>query len=139
MIVGFATFAYFTTPNASINLKNTNDPFFIIVPIAVFTSVLFGRYVFKKHITNLSIKSTLKEKLKGYRTASFMLYAFFEAPALFSIVVFFLTKNLYFLIIASILTAYYFLQKPTKFKIIQDLNLKGSLKNQFEQENTPIT
>lgn len=137
-IVGFSLFAYFTSTSAAIDLESTDDPFFIAIPIVVLAGLVGGKFLFAKLIGKLQSEKSLKAKLAGYQKTSIMYYAFFEGTALFSIVGFLMTGNLYFLIIAAVIAAYLFLQRPTHSKVSEDLALSGKLKSRFDAQDEPI-
>ncbi|MEE9363276.1 MAG: hypothetical protein V3U92_11830 [Cellulophaga sp.] len=132
------TIAYYTSEEPLLLLSNAEDIFFFIVPIAAFSGILIGTFLFKKTLVSSLEKKTLREKLNLFQSASIIKYASIEGPAILSIVAFFNSNNLFYLLIAICLMAYFFLLLPTKDKIEQSLKLRGELKNQFNKENGVI-
>ncbi|HIP49085.1 MAG TPA: hypothetical protein EYG92_09005 [Lutibacter sp.] len=127
----FLIFVYTQNTEWILNLSDTNDIFFFIVPAFAIFGVYFGTFLYKKQLTSLVNKDNLREKLVGFQTASIIKYATIEAPALLGILASFLNGNVFYILISSVLLVYLFFQKPTKDKIEMDLNLKGKLKSQF--------
>lgn len=94
--------------------------------------------LYKKAISSLVDKSSLKGKLTGFQTAFIMKLALLEAPSLLGMMAFFLTENLFYLIFVGVLMIYFFLERPTKARIINDLELNESLKDQFNEQDKII-
>ena len=117
---------------------DSNDVFLYVVALLTINAIFLGNYVFKKQISNLAEKESLKEKLIGYQSATIVNYAFIEAPALLSIAVFYMEGNLLYLIIAGLLAIYFFSLRPTKDKVETTLDLNGAHKSQFNNLNQKL-
>ena len=112
-----------------------DDIFIYVIPLVSILGIVLSNNLFKKHLSQLSQKSTLKEKLIGYQTFSIIQYAQLEGPALLSVVAAFVTNNLFYITIALILILYLVFLRPSKDKIITDLNLNAKHKSHFEMED----
>lgn len=112
--------------------KNTGDVYIIVVPVMAIAAFFTGRFLFKQQLSALDKKNSLKEKLMGYQGASIVRLAFLEGAALFGIVAFLLTGNFFELLISLLLVLYFLMLKPTKEKVMSDLNLSTEQKHQFE-------
>lgn len=77
-----------------------------------------------KALKNLSLP--LNERLNNYRAILIKFMALCEGPALFTIIVFFLTGDFRVFVVTTILTATMFLKMPTKQRIIDVLQLNWS-------------
>lgn len=140
LLSGLVLFGVITfTKNTAAKIEfNTNDMFLYVIAFLTFTGIFFGNYMFQKQIVQLLEKEFLKDKLIGYQTASIVHYAFIEAPALLSIVIFYREGNLLYLIIAGLLVIYFFSLRPTKDKVETNLNLSGIHKSQFNNLNQEL-
>lgn len=129
---------YSITENQKLDLSYRGDPMFFIVPIMAIAGILVGNYLYINNIKRLTSKNTLREKLAGFQTASIIKYALLEGPALLGLVAFMNEGNQYFLIISILLVFWLIMQRPTRDKIERDLMLEGNLKNEFDQEDSPM-
>lgn len=77
-----------------------------------------------KALKNLSLP--LNERLNNYRAILIKFMALCEGPALFTIIVVFLTGDFRVFVVTTILTATMFLKMPTKQRIIDVLQLNWS-------------
>src|SRR5690554_3198676 len=137
-VVAFGGILYLLSYNPTLNWNETGEVFFYAVPILAVVCVLFGNILYKSRLDKLSEMSDLKNKLMGFQTASIIKYALLEGASLFSLVAFLLTNNLLYLIIAGALVVYNIFQRPTKERVINDLNLEGALKDQFNDSRNRL-
>ena len=137
LILGFVM--YSITENQKLELSYSGDPMFFIVPIMAIAGILVGNYLYGNSIKGLTSKNSLQEKLAGFQTASIIKYALLEGPALLGLVAFMNEGNQYFLIISILLVLWLIMQRPTRDKIERDLMLEGTLKNEFVQEDLPMS
>lgn len=137
-IIAFGTVIYFENDDWIINYTETENIFFFIVPIMSVCGILIGNILFDAQIKRLAPKNSLSEKLIGFQTASIIRYALIEAPALLGIISSMLSGNLFYLLISSLLAAYFYSLKPTKDKIEQSLNFSPELKRQFDRSDQII-
>ncbi|UII76825.1 hypothetical protein LV716_03275 [Flagellimonas sp. HMM57] len=137
--IAFACFAYFQIQDVVIDFTNTDDSFLLIIPIFAIGAISMGNLVYKKLTAEISKIAGLKQKLMRFQTASLIKFASIEAPALFSVVVFYMTGNMAFLLIAVVLIFYFFTLRPTKVKIENSLALRGEEKSQFNKLDHPIS
>ncbi|WP_299365619.1 hypothetical protein [Winogradskyella sp.] len=122
-VLVFGTIALYITDNATMNLNDTNDIFFYLVPILAVGGVMASHFLFNSLLKTVHAKSTLKEKLTSYQSARIIRLALIEGPAILGIVIFITTSNLFYLIISAILLVYMIFLRPTLQIIKQDLNL----------------
>ncbi|WP_291136519.1 MFS transporter [Flavobacterium sp. UBA7663] len=131
-IFGFIMFS--KTNSTEIILDDSNDTFKYIIPSVAIIAFFLSNFLFKSQLNSISENAELKEKLVKYQSASIVKYAILEGTALFSIVIYNLTSNFLYLLIASGMLLYLILQRPTLSKIISDLDLKGNEKQDFEKQ-----
>ncbi|KQC29842.1 hypothetical protein [Flagellimonas eckloniae] len=134
----FGFVAYSQSVNAIQDFSNTEDVFFIIVPIVTLSGIFMGNLLFNKLLKSAIKADGLKAKLAGFQTASLIRYAFIEGPAFLGVVAFQLTENLTYLYIAGVLILFLYLLRPTKDKIERGLELRGKEKDQFNNLDQPI-
>jgi hypothetical protein len=119
----FAAVVLFISKDPALNLKPGNDVLFYVVPFMLVFGIFAGSFVFKQLTAKLAEKTSLTEKLQAYQTALIIRYALSEGASMFSIVCLLLTNNVYYLILAGINILYFIIIRPTKLKILDDLNL----------------
>lgn len=132
-LVIFGSMIFLQNDNWELNVMDTNEVFYFILPIMAVFGIFIGNYLYKQKIDALKSKATLKEKLEGYQQAIIIKFALIEGPAFFGIVGAMISGNLLYLIIALLLAVYFFSLKPTKDKIINDLELSRELKNELNR------
>ena len=130
----FAVVTYsITSPKGIIHFTFQNNDAFTSVAILLAVGGFFlGNFLFKQELNSATEKSSLREKLMAYQTGLIKRLAPMEGGSLFSIVVFMLTGNLFFLLIAGLIIFYFITLRPTKGKIQTDLSL--SYEEQMEME-----
>jgi len=121
--VMFAAITLFLCKQPVLNLKPGNDVLFYLSPALVLFGIFMGSFLFKQSVAKLDEKPSLNEKLKAYQTAFIIRCAFAEGPSMFGIVCMLLTSNVYYLIVVGVNILYFIIIRPTKFKIVDDLNL----------------
>ncbi len=104
-------------------LANT-APFNPIFPIVSIVGIILGVVMFNKKISGLSPELTFDEKFMQYQSAFLIRCAFCEAGALLNIVGCFQTQNLFFMLFAMASFIALVVSRPTKNKVISDLNLQ---------------
>ncbi|MEO1654320.1 MAG: hypothetical protein AAFU64_12315 [Bacteroidota bacterium] len=110
------------------------------VGIAVFIVMgLFGgNFLFKRLVVTTREKSSLGEKLKAYQTACVVRFALLEAPAILCIVAFFLTGNYFFAGLSLVVILVFLMNRPTKTKLMMDLELSGEEKTTLDDPEAVI-
>ncbi|WP_299123844.1 hypothetical protein [uncultured Winogradskyella sp.] len=129
----FGIIAIFITENGTMNFSDTEDIFFYLVPGFAIVLAFMSNLVFQQNLKRVQQKSTLKEKLVHYQSSRIIRYAMLEAPAFFAIVIFIITSNQLYLIIAIIMLTYLFLLRPTKLIIREDLDLNSKQELEFRE------
>ena len=129
---------YFNSEDPQFSTSGSDDMFLAIVPVVALASIFLGDFIFKKILGSVSQKNRLREKLGKFQTASILKYVLLEGASLFSMVIFSNTQNLVYLILGIVLILYLFLQRPTKQKIENALDLKGAEKAKFDRTHEPV-
>ncbi|WP_426429839.1 hypothetical protein ACPX19_09875 [Winogradskyella sp. HB-48] len=127
-ILVFATVVFLISDHTIISFDDSEDLFLYLVPIFAFGGVSVSIFMFKAQLKQIHKKETLIEKLTAYQTSHLIRIALIEGPAFLGIVIFMISSNLFYLIIALALLVYLIFLRPTANGIKEDLNLN------FEQE-----
>ncbi len=108
--------------------------------ITVISLLLLGIALFirKKSTDWAKEKTTLKEKLGGYRGAQVSGWAITEAATFLNGVFFYLSGKIEFLYIAGTVIAFFFTQIPTKNKLINELDLDFNDQNLLNDPNADV-
>jgi len=119
----FAIIMYTQFGPSKFDIKNTSDPFLYAVPLVAIVAFIASNILFKQYLNKAISKESLHEKTMLYQTAYIVRFAPLEGASLFGLVVFFLTHNLFFLLVSIILMVYFLTLRPTKDKMVYDLNI----------------
>lgn len=118
----FAVVVFFLKQSTVVKF-NKDDVFTFIVPVMAIMGVFASSFLFGKALPNAQKQTAVYRKFSMYQTATIMRYAFLEGPALFATIVYFLTGNFLYLLIAIAIIAYFITLRPTKDKLTDDLKL----------------
>lgn len=135
MILGIV---FYLNTALDLNGNTNNDIFVYIFPLIALGGIFGGNFTFKKLLLNSKKNDSLQHKLASYQTASIVKFALLDGPALLNIMWFSQTGNLLYLTIGMVLVLFLFMQRPTKIKIENDLELTGEHKRQFNKLNEPL-
>lgn len=130
-VFAFGAFMFLTTENATLNLADTADTFFFLVPVFAILAAFVSQFLFRKNLKRVQTKNTLKEKLVHYQSSKIIQFALIEGAAFFSIAIFMITTNLFYLIIAIVLLTYLIFLRPSTSTIKEDLDLNAEQEREF--------
>lgn len=123
-IVIFLGVAYFLTDQEDFSDdSDLSKMLLIFVPIIAIIGFTIGTFIFRKQLVKIRKLEHLKDKQLQYQTISIMQYALLEGPGLFAAVAYFMTGDLIFAGIAVVIIVLLLMNRPTKFKIVSDLEL----------------
>jgi hypothetical protein len=97
--------------------------FMLIIPVFVVAGIYSSNLIFKSRLNIAKGNSQLMDKLVVYRAASIIRYALLEGPSLLAIIIYLLTGSLFFIGLSGIIILFFFTIRPTKDKIVNDLEL----------------
>lgn len=120
-VVLFTLVTFSITPQRGFSFAT--DPFVIIDIILPVFGIVVGNLVYKTLVAKIPSDKSLNQKIAAIQAASIVRFALLEGPSLFSIVVYMLTGNLLFLMILALVLAYFISVRPSRNKVIEDLNL----------------
>ena len=131
--------AYFLAgATASRNNEMLAAIFQYMVPALAFICIAAGNVLYKKRVNNIKTKNSLAEKLNDYRAAFILRDALLEGAALFAIIAYMLCDKLILLGVAILLVLIFVFIKPTKDKLIKDLELSSDETVIIEDDNAVI-
>ncbi|MFA5973609.1 MAG: hypothetical protein WC780_14750 [Lentimicrobiaceae bacterium] len=110
-------------------------PFMIALLVLTGAIFMIYRAVFPKKLEAIKALPTLSRKLAAWRELSFLHAALIEAPAFFAIVLF-LLLGVFTLLIWPVAGIFLFwLQQPTRAKLIREANLSSAEIAEFDSMN----
>ncbi|MCU7617244.1 hypothetical protein NZ698_08540 [Chryseobacterium sp. PBS4-4] len=128
IIMGGMMYLMNPTKNFDFNMKNQLLVIMLVAMIAgIFGCNLLYNF-FKNKIENIN---SLGEKIAKIQSANLARLALVEAPALLGIVLYMVESNLAFLMLSAIMILYFLTLKPSKEKILDDMNLTSEERRQF--------
>ena len=134
----FGLFLFYSSNDPGFNAYDSEEPLWAAVVLMFLGALVLNGFIFKILLKGVSANKSLKDKLTTYQTASLMRYALLEGPALFAVIVFSFTNNVFYLVLGAILIAYLFLLRPSINKIVADLNLSSPERAIMQRENQKI-
>lgn len=127
----FGVIAYvMLTENQYFSLSK-DTAFFAVVCCVAVLGIYAGQFLFKKQLEKVHSAETLQKKINGYQTALIVKWALIEGHSLLALVAFLVTNNLLFFIVFICLVSFFFFQKPTKEKLIFDLELSRDMQKEL--------
>jgi len=109
-------------PSAGNGLDNI---FTIVVPVFGLLVMFSSRMIYNKVIQKFDVSSSLHQKISHYRTAKIISWAMIESACLLALVATMLTSNYLYIAVFIFLYGYFFLMKPSKESLIQDMRLSS--------------
>jgi hypothetical protein len=135
----FIVLAYFLEgAMAQGNSETLASIFEYMVPALAFICIAAGNVVYKKRMNDIKTKNSLAEKLNDYRAAFILRDALLEGAALFAVIAYMLCGEWILLGVAILLLLIFIFIKPTKDKLIKDLELSSDETVIIEDDNAVI-
>ncbi|MDH5366024.1 MAG: hypothetical protein OEW67_03500 [Cyclobacteriaceae bacterium] len=104
---------------AGMNIINFILPFLILIIIG------FSFLVFKKELKKINNELPLSKKLESYLKCALMKFAGLEFALVLSVLGYYLTFTNTFVAMFMIILVFFSLSKPTPYRIVNNLQLKG--------------
>ena len=117
----FAIIAFAQTSRVYFGVMNMDDQFVFIVPVLALGGFLGGYLIFKKQKFVLREKENIQERLTGYQSVLITRFVLIQGPAVFAIIAYILSGNVFFLFITGLMSVYFIFLRPTREKIENDL------------------
>jgi len=122
-LVAFGAVSYFYGVGFIGQFEVTGDLFIYLIPILAMLGYFGSKIIFKNRLAAIKASDPLSSKLVNYQSASIVKYAFIKGPAILAFFIFMGNGYTLYFSIAVCLVLYLAVQRPTKDKLIQDLNL----------------
>jgi hypothetical protein len=139
VIFGIVAFYIVSGGQIAENGSQLNDTFRVIVPLMIMGGLTASWYFTRTRIEAMPAKSGLIEKLVQYRTVFIIKLALLEAPSLLAIVAFLLTGNFLYLALAGLVILVFVINRPTKFKIANELKLDQEERALIDDPNARLS
>ncbi len=98
-----------------------NDPLFLYIPIGVMMLAIIGARPIYNKILEPHLKSSFSTRMQTFLRATIIRDAFFETAGLVTCVFAYLTGNDTLLLLIAIIVLQFFINRPSKHKIENDL------------------
>ncbi|MCK0161810.1 hypothetical protein [Allomuricauda sp. F6463D] len=129
----FGSTFYLLSRNLEHGIYLSEETELAFTAMAVTSCILFGDFIFKKKISEITAATPLTEKINKFRIAFVIKLSLIYGPAVVSTFIYHTTHNLAYLLIGGILVLYMIILVPKKEKIAEQLRLRGKEKIIFNQ------
>jgi predicted membrane channel-forming protein YqfA (hemolysin III family) len=109
--------------------KDLDNIFTIVVPVIGLMMMFLSRMTYNQLISKNDASHNLTQKISHYRTAKIISWAMIESACLLALVATMLTSNYLYVAVFIFLFGYFFLLKPSKESLIQDMSLNSEESN----------
>jgi hypothetical protein len=132
----FAITAFAQTTRMYFGVMNMDDQFVFIAPVLALGGFFGGYLIFKKQKYILREKENIQQRLAGYQSVLITRFILIQGPAVFAIVAYILSGNIFFLFITGTMSVYFIFLRPTREKIESDLRFSfdNAMIHQLEHE-----
>ncbi|HRQ29753.1 MAG TPA: hypothetical protein PLU49_06730 [Saprospiraceae bacterium] len=137
-IVLFVIFLYLNLTDHSRQPDPIGGILKYLVAILVINGFVVGQLIYKKRLIKLKSLDDLAAKLEGYRGAMIMRLALLEGPSLLTLVLYFLTADLFFIMMAGFIIFIFLFFIPSRDKISRELELSSAEKMKIENPDALI-
>jgi len=105
--------------------EELDNIFTIVVPVIGLVIMFSSRMIYNQLISRYDTSSNLLKKISYYRTAKIISWAMIESTCLLALLATMLTSNYLYIAVFIFLFGYFFLMKPSKESLIQDMRLSS--------------
>ena len=121
----FAILAFILQKENKFIITPASNALRYVVSLIAVIGVAGGAILYQRQVNDVKTKKNLSDKLTAYRSVIIARGAFLEFPSLFAIIAFILTGEILFLGLTGSLIALFVFLRPTKEKVIKDLQLSA--------------
>ncbi len=97
--------------------------FTYLIPVFVLASFMISNVLFNNRVKIIREIEEKEDRIKPYISASIIKFALLEFPSLFSLVAYFITGKILFLLIAFAVILYFLVNRPTEMKTKMDIDI----------------
>ncbi|MBW8522370.1 hypothetical protein K0U91_07780 [Chryseobacterium chendengshani] len=121
---------YLMNPSKNLDFDLSNQ--LLAIMLVVMVTGVFGSNLGYNFLKNkIDNNDSIGEKIAKVQGATIAKLAFIEAPALLGIILYMVESNLAFLMLSAIMILYFLVLKPSKDKILDDMNLTSEERRKF--------
>jgi hypothetical protein len=106
--------------------NNLDNIFTVIVPLFGLMIMVISKLVYNRMNSGYLSGTDLVKKIMRYRTAKIISWALVEAACFFALVATLLTSNYLYIVVVIFLLGYFFMLRPSRQSLINDLQLNSS-------------
>lgn len=144
LIVGqlfFVTIAIFIGLNMPIAIEEAEVRMIvtIVISLLVASGISASHMIFNSKLKKIKEKSNIIEKTVEYRSVLILRYALLEGPSMLATVGYLLTGYLLFIGVVSVVITFFIILKPSKERLVFDLNLDALEKGKIFDPNEVIS
>ena len=114
-------------------VRNINEDldkiFTIVVPVYGLIAMFIARLIFNLIISNYSAGTNLEDKIVKYKSAKIVSWAILESGCILSLVATMLTSNYLYVAVFIFLLGYFYMLRPSRQSLINDLQLNPQEKD----------
>jgi predicted membrane channel-forming protein YqfA (hemolysin III family) len=105
--------------------EELDNIFTIVVPVLGLVMMFSSRMIYNQLISRYDTSHNLLKKISYYRMAKIISWAMIESTCLLALLATMLTSNYLYIAVFIFLFGYFFLMKPSKESLIQDMRLSS--------------
>jgi len=105
--------------------KELDNIFTFLVPLFGLMMMFISRMIYNQMILKFDSTANLLQKISHYRTAKIVSWAMIEGACFFALVATMLTSNYLYIAVYIFLLGYFFLMRPSKESLVQDMRLNS--------------
>ena len=105
--------------------KELDNIFTFLVPLFGLMMMFISRMIYNQMILKFDSTANLLQKISHYRTAKIVSWAMVEGACFFALVATMLTSNYLYIAVYIFLLGYFFLMRPSKESLVQDMRLNS--------------
>lgn len=113
----------FRDGNPTVGLAGSGDIGVYMVPLIAMIGYFGGNFIFNRTLINIKNKDDVTQKSISYIRVAALRYGFLGLPALIGILTYRENNNIFYLVIVASLILYLFKLRPSRKKMIGDLDL----------------
>jgi hypothetical protein len=137
-IVFLAVILNLNMTSGNVSTEGLSFPFSLVVPILTVACIIASNLIYRNRIKQSGTENEITSKMQYYYLGTIIKLALLEGPSLFSIIVFLMTGELYFLIFTLILIMTFIVSRPSRQKAINDLKLNITEAELVKNDNSII-
>ena len=134
----FASVVHIKSDSIFLEFSTDKRIFIYIVPMVSMVSYFGSNLFYNTQLANISKNKSLNEKLMLYLQACALRYAFVVAAVIMGTMAFGAYNHIFYLVISLLLLLYLFKLRPTKYRVMADLELNLEDQQYFQKVKEEI-